>query len=67
MDRMIDVTAIKFLLVQNRQQTHDWTLIGSGSNGIGKKEWYIYIFILKLTKNTLSLRDLSDKAWIQAV
>ena len=34
-DRKIDVTAIHFLLVQNRQQTHDWTLIGSGANGIG--------------------------------
>ena len=26
-DRKIDVTAILFLLVQNRQQTHDWTLM----------------------------------------
>ena len=34
MDRKIDVTAIQSLLVQNRQQTHDWTLIGSGANGI---------------------------------
>ena len=34
-DRKIDVTAILFLLVQNTQQTHDWTLIGSGANGIG--------------------------------
>ena len=34
-DRKIDVTAILFLLVQNRQQTHDWTLIGSGANGLG--------------------------------
>ena len=32
-DRKIDVTAMLFLLVQNRQQTHDWTLIGSGANG----------------------------------
>ena len=31
----IDFTAILFLLVQNRQQTHDWTLIGSGANGLG--------------------------------
>ena len=31
-DKMIDVTAMKFLLVQNRQQTHE---IGSGANGIG--------------------------------
>ena len=34
-DRKIDVTAMQFLLVQNRQQTHDWTLIGSGANGPG--------------------------------
>ena len=34
-DRKIDVTAILFLLVQNRQQTHDWTLIGSGADGLG--------------------------------
>ena len=27
-DRKIDLTAIQFLLVQNRQQTHDWTLTG---------------------------------------
>jgi len=33
-DRKIDVKVIQFLLVQNRQQTHDWTLIGSGANGI---------------------------------
>ena len=31
----IDVTAVKSLLVQNRQQTHDWTLIGSSANRIG--------------------------------
>jgi len=36
-DRKIDVyTAI--LLVQNRQQTHDWTLIGSRANGLGIQE-----------------------------
>ena len=34
-DRKIDVTAILFLLVQNREQTHDWILIGSGANGLG--------------------------------
>jgi len=38
-DRKIDVTAILFLLVQKRQQTHDWTLIGSGANGLGIQEW----------------------------
>ena len=32
----IDVTAIQ--VVQNRQQTHDWTLIGSGANGLGIQE-----------------------------
>ena len=33
-DRKIDDTAMQFLLVQNRHrdQTHDWTLIGSGAN-----------------------------------
>ena len=36
-DRKIDVTAILFLLAQNRQQTHVWALIGSGANGIGKQ------------------------------
>ena len=36
-DRKIYVTAILFLLVQNRQQTHDWTLIRSGANGLSIK------------------------------
>ena len=47
LDRKIDVTAI--LLVENRHQTHDWTLIGSGANGLGILEWesltYILLFI----------------------
>ena len=34
-DRKIDVTAMQFLLVQNRHQTHDWTLIGSDANELG--------------------------------
>ena len=34
-DWKIDDTAKLFLLVQNRQQTHGWTLIGSGANGLG--------------------------------
>ena len=38
-DRKIDVTAKLFLLVQNRQQTHDWTLIGSDANELGIQEW----------------------------
>ena len=33
-DRKIDVTAILFLLVQNRQQTHDWTLDQEGDGAI---------------------------------
>ena len=37
-DSKIDVTAMQFLLVQNRHQTHDWTLIGSGANGLGIQE-----------------------------
>ena len=54
LDRKIYVTAILFLLVQNRQQTLDWTLIGSGANGLGILEWEslfhiyspIYLFLL---------------------
>ena len=38
-DRIIYVTAMQSLFVQNRQQTHDWTLIGSGANGIGILVW----------------------------
>ena len=38
MDSKIDVTAILFILVQNRHQTHDCTLIGSGDNGHGIQE-----------------------------
>ena len=41
-NRKIDVTATLFLLVQYRQQTHDWTLIGSGANGLGIQEWAIW-------------------------
>ena len=40
-DRKIDDTAILFLLVQNRQQTHDLTLIGSGANEIAYK-WCLW-------------------------
>ena len=43
-DKKIDVTAILFLLVQNRQQTHDWILIGSGYNGLGIQEWSLFEF-----------------------
>ena len=44
-DRKIDVIAVQFLLVQNRHQTHDWTLIGSGAKGHGILEWIVlYVF-----------------------
>ena len=45
-DRKIDVTAILFLLVQIRQQTHGWTLIGSGANGLGIQEWFHFALTL---------------------
>jgi len=41
LDNEIDVTAMQFLLVQNRHQTHDWNLIGSGDNGLCIQEWSI--------------------------
>ena len=40
-DRKIDVTAMQFLLGQNKHQTHDWTLIGSGTTGLGVQEWSV--------------------------
>ena len=39
LNRKIDVTVILFLLVQNRHQTHGWTLIGLGANGLGIQEF----------------------------
>ena len=45
-DRKIDVTAILILLVQNRQQTHDWTLIGSGANGLGIQECKGTVYVI---------------------
>ena len=42
-DRKINVTAILFLLVQNRQQTHDWTLIGSDANGLGVEDTIVSV------------------------
>ena len=42
-DRKKDVTAIQFLLVQDRHQTHEWTLIGSGANGLGIQECHVNI------------------------
>ena len=51
-DRKIDVTAMQFQLVQNRQQTHDWNLIGSGTNGLGILEcvWCIRNYNWQLTE-----------------
>ena len=48
-ERKNGVTAILFLLVQNRQQTDDWTLIRSGANRLGIQEWHyalIYHYFL---------------------
>ena len=42
---------MQFLLVQNRHQTHGWTLIGSGANGLGILEWGIAIINQKLFRN----------------
>ena len=42
-DRKIDDTTILFLLVKNRQHTHDWTLNGSGANGLGIQYYEIRI------------------------
>ena len=58
-DRKIDVTAMQFLLVQNKHQTHDWTLIGSDANEIALKgtivtRTILYVGSLKI-KLTLSL------------
>ena len=56
-DRKIDVTAILFLLVQNRQQTHDWTQIRSGAkglaNGLGMQEWTFKKIHKRLTTGCL--------------
>ena len=47
-DRKIDVTAILFLLVQNRHQIHYWILIGSGTNGVGMRECRVWIILQKI-------------------
>ena len=53
---MIYVTAMQLLWVQNRQQTHDWTLIGLGANGLGIQEWCHSVIGEKLlTSYTVSL------------
>ncbi len=50
-NRNIEVTVILSLLVQNRQQTHDWTLIGSGAIGIGIQVCACIGFSLGTCKN----------------
>ena len=42
-DGKIDVTAMQFLLIPNRQQTHDWILIRSVANGIGIQVWDVFL------------------------
>ena len=42
-DRKIDTTVILFLLDQNKQQTHEWTLIGPGANGLSIQECVVEI------------------------
>ena len=46
LDKKIDVTAMQFLLVQNKHQTHGWTLLGSGANGLGIVEWNAVLLLL---------------------
>ena len=50
---------MQFLLVQNRQQTHDLTLIGSGANGLGILEWVYTNNYFLLVKNRQQTRDLT--------
>ena len=67
-DGKLDDTAILIILVQNRQQTHDWTLIGSGANGLGIQEClkcckfqhrllYVYTFYILPVCRILTLRE----------
>ena len=58
-DWKIDVTAIPFLLVQNRQQTHGWTLIGSGANGLGTLECEINGYNEKHFYKDMYLKEIS--------
>ena len=65
-DRKINVTAKQFLLVQNRHQTHGWTLIASGANGLGiLLEWLgckdIGIIKLEFVANAQSLYSIFDR------
>ena len=59
-DRKIDVTTILFLLDQNRQQTQDWTLIGSGANGLGIQKWFRDV---NARFTTAPLKALSDQVY----
>ena len=56
-DRRINVTAILFLLVQNRQQTHDRSLIGSGANGLGILEGTLGCKEEEIRKDSISLHE----------
>ena len=60
--RKKDITATLFLLVQNRQQRHDWTLIGSGANGLGIQDIVpstLHIFLWAKDVFNCGLFDLS--------
>ena len=43
-------------MVLNKQQTHDWTLIGFGGNeaGIQEKMWFLNDILTKKTENYLN-------------
>ena len=62
-DRKIDVTAIQSLFVQNRQLKHDWTLIGSGANGISLQVWSC--LNAKMRMPGLPWKALSDQVWLR--
>ncbi len=64
-DRKIDVTAKLFLLVRNRQQTHDWTLIGSGANGLGMQDWTFKKIYKRLTTGCLEKYSESESLEIK--
>ena len=61
-DRKIDATAKLFLLVENRQQTHDWTLIGWGANvlSIGVTEYSICCGHHITTQDVYALTQMSS-------
>ena len=73
-DRKIDVTAIPFLLVQSRQQTHDWTVIGSGADGLGIQECSGHRIenLLKgtailTTKNLVNIRSVTSAKFLHGL